>query len=302
MTASVEVKVGNRRVRLSNLDKVFYPDTGFTKAQVVDYYHRVAPALLPHLKGRPLTLKRYPDGVTAAYFYEKNCPSHRPEWMATVRVWSGRKDDYTNYCVVNNLPSLIWAANMASLELHTSLALAKDVLRPTMMIFDLDPGAPAAIRECCEVAVRLRRLLARLHLDCYPKTSGSKGVQVYVPLNARVTYEDTKPLAHAVAQQLEQEDRTLVVSNMSKSLRGGKVFVDWSQNDQHKTTVCVYSLRARESPTASTPVTWKEVADMARGKRDSLAFTADEVLARVEKHGDLFEPVATQRQKLPRLA
>jgi bifunctional non-homologous end joining protein LigD len=203
--------------------------------------------------------------------------------------------------VVDDLPSLIWVANMASLELHTSLARAEDIFRPTMMVFDLDPGPPAAIRECCEVGLELRELFAELKLESFPKTSGSKGLQVYVPLNTKVTYEETKPFALAVAQQLERKHPKLVVSKMAKELRTGKVFVDWSQNDDHKTTVSVYSLRARERPTVSTPVSWAEVEAHHGGKLKDLAFTSDQALDRVNRDGDLFAPVLELKQKLPRI-
>jgi bifunctional non-homologous end joining protein LigD len=301
MSQHVDVLVEGRQLKLSNLDKVLYPATGFTKAQVIDYYTRVAPVLLPHMAGRPLTLKRYPDGVDGPYFYEKKCPSHRPPWFHTAPVWSGRNKEEINYCVVDDLPSLIWVANMASLELHISLARAEDVVQPTMIVFDLDPGPPAGIRECCEVGLELRDLFAGLKLESFPKTSGSKGVQVYVPLNTGATYEQTKPFALAVAQQLEREHPKLVLSKMAKELRKGKVFVDWSQNDHHKTTVSVYSLRARERPTVSTPVTWAEVEGHHHGKLKELAFTSDQVLDRVDREGDFFAPVLKLKQKLPRL-
>ncbi len=297
----VYVEVAGRQLSLSNLDKVFYPKGNFTKAQVIDYYTQVAPAILPHLKGRALTLKRYPDGVEASYFYEKNCPKHRPDWVHTAPIWSGRKDETLDYCVIDDLPSLIWAANLASLELHTSLSQAKEPDRPQMMVFDLDPGPPASIKECCQVALTLRDLFDALGLQAFPKTSGSKGLQVYVPLNTRVTYEDTKTFALAVAQQLEAQHRDLVISTMKRSLREGKVFVDWSQNDRHKTTVCVYSLRAVERPMASTPVAWDEVQAYLAGKKPQLAFTSDQVAERVKKDGDLFAPVLKTKQKLPKL-
>ncbi len=299
MTQAIHVEVEGRQLKLSNLDKVFYPALGFTKAQVVDYYTRVAPALVPHMAGRPLTLKRYPDGVDGPFFYEKKCPSHRPEWFRTASVWSGRNQDSINYCVVDDLPSLVWVANMASLELHTSLALADDVHRPTMVVFDLDPGPPATIKECCDVGLHLRDLFAELKLKCFAKTSGSKGLQVYVPLNTPITYEETKPLALAIAQELERKNPKLVLSKMKKELRKGKVFVDWSQNDDHKTTVCVYSLRARERPTVSAPVSWDEVEAHQMGRRKDLSFTADEVLSRLDRDGDLFAPVLKLKQKLP---
>jgi bifunctional non-homologous end joining protein LigD len=300
VTPAIHVEVEGRRLKLSNLDKIFYPAVGFTKAQVIDYYTRVAPALVPHMAGRPLTLKRYPDGVDGQFFYEKKCPSHRPEWFRTVSVWSGRNQDNINYCVVDDLPSLVWVANMAGLELHTSLALADDIHRPTMLVFDLDPGAPATIKECCNVGLQLRDLFAELKLKCFAKTSGSKGLQVYVPLNTAITYEETKAVALAVAQELERKNPQLVLSSMSKELRKGKVFVDWSQNADHKTTVCVYSLRARERPTVSAPVSWDEVEARHRGRRKDLSFTADEVLARLDRDGDLFDPVLKLKQRLPR--
>jgi bifunctional non-homologous end joining protein LigD len=299
MTQAIQVEVGGRQLKLSNLDKVFYPAVGFTKAQVIDYYTRVAPALVPHMTGRPLTLKRYPDGVEGPFFYEKKCPSHRPEWFRTASVWSGRNKENIDYCVVDDLPGLVWVANMASLELHTSLAVAEDVHRPTMVVFDLDPGAPATIKECCDVGIQLRDLFAELKLKSFAKTSGSKGLQVYVPVNTAITYEETKPLALAVAQELERKNPRLVLSSMSKDLRKGKVFVDWSQNDDHKTTVCVYSLRARERPTVSAPVTWDEVEAHHKGGRKALSFTADEVLERLDRSGDLFAPVLKLKQRLP---
>jgi bifunctional non-homologous end joining protein LigD len=299
MSQAVQVEVAGRQLKLSNLDKIFYPAVGFTKAQVIDYYTRVAPALLPHMAGRPLTLKRYPDGVDGQFFYEKKCPSHRPEWFRTASVWSGRNKENIDYCVVDDLPSLVWVANMASLELHTSLARAEDVHQPTMVVFDLDPGAPATIKECCGVGLQLRDLFAELKLKCVAKTSGSKGLQVYVPVNNPVTYDETKALALAVAQELERKNPKLVLSRMSKDLRKGKVFVDWSQNDDHKTTVCVYSLRARERPTVSAPVSWDEVEAHHRGRRKDLSFTAGEVLARLERDGDLFAPALKLKQRLP---
>jgi bifunctional non-homologous end joining protein LigD len=296
---AVEVEVEGRRLKLSNLDKVFYPAVGFTKGQVIDYYRQVSPALLPHLRDRPLTLKRYPDGVEGQFFYEKQCPSYAPDWIKTVTVQNKRKIDY---CLANDLPTLIWLANLADLELHTMLSLAKDVMRPTMLVFDLDPGEPATIVECAQVGLALRELFKGLGLDAYPKTSGSKGLQIYVPLNTPVTYDDTKPFAHAIARLLEKQMPELVVSSMKKSIRKGKVLVDWSQNDDHKTTACVYSLRARERPTVSTPVRWEEVEEaLEAGSAEPLVFEASDVLERVSEHGDLFAPVVKQKQKLPAL-
>jgi bifunctional non-homologous end joining protein LigD len=303
VTQALEVEVEGRPLRLSNLDKVLYPEAGFTKAQVIDYYTRIAPAVLPHLRGRPLTLKRYPNGVEQGYFYEKECPSHRPEWVRTEAVPIRSEDRVVNFCLAEDLPTLVWLANLADLELHTSLSLAVPIERPTILAFDLDPGPPAAVLECARVALALRELLEPLGLEGWVKTSGSKGLQVYFPLNTETTYAETKPFALAVAQLLERRYPDLVVSSMRKELRAGKVFVDWSQNDQHKTTVSVYSLRARERPTVSTPVTWDELeAALAAGERDCLVFDSDAALARVAEHGDVFAPVLECRQELPELA
>ncbi|MGK2966888.1 MAG: non-homologous end-joining DNA ligase [Tepidiformaceae bacterium] len=297
-----EVTVEGRRLKLSNLQKVLYPASGFAKAQVIDYYTRISPVLLPHLQGRALTLKRYPDGVEAEYFYEKECPSHRPDWVATAPLWSDSNAKNVNYCLANDLPTLIWVANLASLELHTSLALAKDTNTPTMVVFDLDPGEPAALLECCEVALWLRDLFGALGLELVAKTSGSKGMQVYLPLNTPTDYEATRTFAHAVAGILERQYPDRVLSNMRKELRKGKVFIDWSQNAEHKTTVCVYSLRARPEPTVSSPVSWAEIeAAVAASDASSLVFTAPELLARVDEVGDLFAPALTLKQALPKL-
>jgi bifunctional non-homologous end joining protein LigD len=294
------VEVEGRRIALRNLEKVFYPEAGFTKGDVVDYYVRVAPVLLPHLRGRPLTLKRYPEGVEGPYFYEKRCPRHRPAWLSTADVWSEGNQEDIRYCVVNDLAALVWVASIADLELHTPLALARDFQSPGALAFDLDPGPPADLLTCCDVALLLRALLDRLGLASFPKTSGSKGLQVYVPLDGSASYDRTKAFAHAVARLLERTHPALVVERMLKSLRGGKVLVDWSQNDRNKTTVCVYSLRARARPTVSTPLRWSEVERAARTRRaGSLVFEAEDVLARVKRHGDLFAPVLALRQRLP---
>jgi bifunctional non-homologous end joining protein LigD len=298
---AVEVTVEGRRLRLTNLDKVMYPKTGFTKRDLIDYYVRIAPVLLPHLHDRPLTLKRYPNGVEGKFFYEKQCPSHRPDWVRTESVWSRHNKRNIDYCLANDLPTLVWLANLADIELHTSLSLWQEIERPTMMVFDLDPGEPADIVQCCQVSVWLRELFEPLGIESFAKTSGSKGLQVYVPLNTPVTYDDTKPFAKAVAELLEKQHPGEVVSRMSKELRPGKVLVDWSQNDEHKTTVCVYSLRAKERPTVSTPVTWDEVdACLEAGDPGMLVFDWEAVLARVESQGDLFAPVLTLKQELPR--
>jgi bifunctional non-homologous end joining protein LigD len=294
------VEVGGRRIALRNLDKVFYPEAGFTKGDVLDYYVRVAPALLPHLRDRPLTLKRYPDGVEGSFFYEKRCPSHRPSWLRTAPIRSEGNGEELRYCVVDDLPSLVWAVSIGDLELHTPLARASAFDRPTALAFDLDPGPPADVLACCDVALLLRRLMERLGLACFPKTSGSKGLQVYVPLDGRASYDVTKAFAHAVARLLERARPDLVVERMAKSLRGGKVLVDWSQNDRSKTTVCAYSLRARPHPTVSTPLRWQEVERAAHTRRaDGLTFEARDVLARVARGGDLFAPVLSLHQRLP---
>ncbi len=302
LEGGAEVTVEDRQLKFSNLGKVLYPRAGFTKGQVIDYYARVAPALLPHLRGRPLTLKRYPNGVEGKFFFEKQCPSHRPEWVRTAPVYSSRKGGDIDYCLADDLPTLLWAANLADLELHTSLSVAAEIQRPTMMVFDLDPGPPADIVQCCQVGLWLRGMFEGLGLQSFPKTSGSKGLQVYVPLNDdEASYAQTKPFAKAVAETLEKTYPELVVSRMTKSLRDGKVLVDWSQNDDSKTTVNVYSLRAKERPMVSTPVTWDEVdATHTAGEASRLAFDSEEALARLERHGDLFAPVLSEQQALPR--
>ena len=290
------VSTEGRELKITNWDKVLYPQTGFTKGDLVAFYARLAHTVLPHLHDRPLTLKRYPNGVEQPYFYEKQSPSHRPEWIQTAKIGD------VNYTLAQDRPTLIWLANLADIELHTSLSLARHPERPTMMVFDLDPGAPAGIVECCEVGLVLHGLFEQLGLESLAKTSGSKGLQVYVPLNTQVDYRATKPFARRVAEVLEQRMPELVVSRMTKRLRPGKVLVDWSQNDQHKTTVNVYSLRARERPTVSTPVTWEEVAACReRGDEGLLTFEAHELLERVEEHGDLFASVLSAKQQLPAL-
>jgi bifunctional non-homologous end joining protein LigD len=296
------VEIEGKHLSLTNLDKVLYPAAGFTKGQVIDYYARIAPVLLPQLKDHPLTLKRYPEGVDKEYFFEKNATKHRPDWVKTAPIWSEGNQRNVNYILADDLPTLVWIANLASIELHPSLSLAKDILCPRGMVFDLDPGAPANIVQCCQVGIWLRDIFAHFGLQSFPKTSGSKGLQIYVPLNSPTSYDATKPFAHALARLLENEHRELVVSDMKKELRVGKVFVDWSQNDDHKTTVSVYSLRAREHPTVSAPVKWEEVEQALKKKdADLLVFEAGQVLDRVQKMGDLFEPVRTLKQKLPKL-
>ncbi len=293
------VEIEGRQLKVSNLDKVLYPAAGFTKAHVIDYYARIGRWMVPHLKDRPLTFKRYPDGVEAESFFEKNAPSHAPDWVRTARVEGSTAA--VDFVLANDLPTLVWAAHLAALELHPSLSRAPKFDQPTMMVFDLDPGAPASLLECLRVAVVLRGMFDALKLRSFAKTSGGKGLQLYVPLNtAGVTYEDTKGFSRQVAQLLEQQLPDLVVSNMKKELRVGKVLVDWSQNDEKKTTVAVYSLRARERPTASAPVSWDEVEAALKARRpDRLVFEAAQLLRRVEREGDLFAPTLDLRQKLP---
>jgi len=296
------VEIEGKQLKLTNLDKVLYPAAGFTKGQIIDYYARVAPVLVPQLKNKPLTLKRYPNGVDSVPFFEKNATKHRPEWVKTVPVWSEGNQRDVNYILCNDLATLVWVANLAAIELHPSLSLAQDILCPRSLVFDLDPGPPANIVQCCQVGLWLREIFKHFNLQSFPKTSGSKGLQIYVPLNTKTSYDETKPLAHALARLLENEHRDLVVSDMKKAIRTNKVFVDWSQNDEHKTTISVYALRARERPTVSTPVTWDEVENTLK-KKDAklLVFESKQTLERVEKMGDLFAPLLNLKQKLPKL-
>jgi len=300
----VEVEIEGRKLKLTNADKVLYPASGFTKSDLIAYYAGVAPALLPHLHDRPLTLKRYPNGVDAEYFYEKRSPPHRPDWIQTVQVPSDRGKKEIPYTLCQDLPTLVWLANLADIELHPSLSLAADAARPTMVAFDLDPGEPAGIVECCEVALELRELFEQLGLEACAKTSGSKGLQVYLPLNQPDASYDrtTKPFARAVAGLLEERHPELVVAQMAKAKRAGKVLIDWSQNDEHKTTVCVYSLRATEQPRVSTPVSWDEVAACAEARQaEMLSFGPEDVLTRIAESGDLFGKILRLQQNLPAL-
>ncbi|HEX2195730.1 MAG TPA: non-homologous end-joining DNA ligase [Actinomycetota bacterium] len=295
----MQVKAGRRNVDVSNPDKVFYPETGFTKADVVRYYQDVAPVLLPHVKDRLVTLKRYPDGVEGGFFYEKQCPKHRPEWVSTAPM--RRKDGKViDYCLLNDRAALAWASNLANLELHTSLARSDRLDRPRALVFDLDPGEGTDVLDCAQVTLWIRTVFSDLGLESFAKTSGSKGIQMFVPVSAAATFDDTRAWAHAVALRLESEHPDAIVTKQSKEARRGKVLIDCSQNDDHKTTVSVYSLRARPRPTVSTPVTWDEI-EAALGSQDAsaLVFEHDEVLRRVDEHGDLFEPVLKLRQKLP---
>lgn len=288
------VQVEGRFVRLSNLEKVLYPSSGFTKRDLVRYYTQIGPTVLPHLMDRPFTFKRFPEGVNRPSFFEKHCPSHRPTWIQTGHL------DEVQHCLINDLPSLIWSANLAAIELHTTLATIDDTSNPTMLVFDLDPGEGAGVRECAEIALLLRDYLS--DFSTFAKSSGSKGLHVYVPLNSSTGFGTTKAFARATAEALERSYSDRVVSKMSKSLRIGKVFIDWSQNTDFKTTTTVYSLRAGEEPTVSAPLLWKEVERAARRASDAARlnhFSPEEVLARVDKWGDLFEPVLEIQQSLP---
>jgi bifunctional non-homologous end joining protein LigD len=289
--------IDGRSLKLTNWDKVLFPQTGFTKGDLISYYTRIAETALPHVRDRALTLKRYPNGVESQYFYEKQSPSHRPEWIRTERIGD------VDYTIVEERATLTWLGNLADVELHTSLSKATDPDCPTMVMFDLDPGPPADIVACCEVALVLAGLFDRLGLEALAKTSGSKGMQVCVPLNTPTTYAATKPFARRLAELLEQRLPDLVTARMTKQLRPRRVLIDWSQNDAHKTTVTAYSVRARERPTVSTPLSWDEVA-RCREQRDAavLSFETEDVLARVAAQGDLFAPAASLQQELPPLS
>lgn len=294
---TVEIEVDGRTISLSNLAKVLYPD-GFTKAQVIDYMARIAAVAIPHLTGRALTFRRYPDGTDTPGFFEKRCPGHRPPWVQ-VALGPGDRLGGIEYCRIDETAAMVWAANMAAIELHAPMARSDALDVPCALVFDFDPGAPAAMRECCEVALATREVLAAIGLDGWCKTSGSKGLQMYVPLNVPdVTHDAAADFALAVGQVLERQLPGRVTTVMAKAERPGKVFVDWSQNAFHKTTIAPYSLRARSEPTVSTPVDWDEVAAAAEGLTE-LRFTSDEVLARVDARGDLFAPVLTVEQRLP---
>jgi bifunctional non-homologous end joining protein LigD len=290
------VEIGGRALNLSNLDKVLWPATGTTKGDMVNYYAQIAPVLVPHLVGRAVTLKRFPDGVEKGSFYEKNCPSHKPPWVGTVKMGD------VNYCLVEEAAAVVWLANLAAIELHPTLAAKPDLGSPTSVVFDLDPGVPADVLTCARVALLVREVLERLHLEAWAKTSGSKGLQLYVPLNSGATYERSTPFAKAVAQLLEKRHPDLVLSYQLRAARAGKVLIDWSQNMASKTTVSVYSLRARPEPTVSTPMSWDEVEDaLAGGDPARFSFQWPEVLDRARDEGDIMADVLTRQQELPEL-
>jgi bifunctional non-homologous end joining protein LigD len=299
MTKKTTLKVAGKSLPVSNLDKIYYPKVKFTKGEVLAYYIKIAPFILPHLKGRPLTLKRYPNGVDAPFFYEKQCPKPTPAFVQTCQVARHHESGTIHYCLVNNLPTLVWAANLGDLEMHTFLSKAPRVHQPTQIVFDLDPGPPANAVQCAQVALWIKEMFDNLGLEIFVKSSGSKGLQIYVPLNTPTSYAETSPFAKAVAQTLEKAHPELVVSDMKKKLRGGKVLVDWSQNSETKTTVCVYSLRAKERPFVSMPLEWSEVEKCLAKKDPSLVFfDAGQALKRVEEKGDLFSPTLTLKQSL----
>ena len=297
MSAGLVVRVVDRDVPVSSLDRVLYPATGTTKAEVIDYYVRVAPYLLPYLRGRPATLHRFPEGVGGPHFFQTRVPPH-PPWVRTAVMTFERSGKTFEAAVVDDLPSLVWAANLSTLELHPYLGPAEAQHRPLVMVFDLDPGEPAGMRESCAVALRVRDLLAADGLAAWPKSSGAKGVHVYVPVTG-ATYDDTKPYAKRIAALLTRETPDLVVDRMTRALRPGKVLVDWSQNDMGKSTVAPYSLRSLRAPTVSMPVTWDDVAAGAAGDMSALFVTPDGALTRLAAGGDPFAPVLTTPQHLP---
>jgi bifunctional non-homologous end joining protein LigD len=301
--AKSRLVVGDRELTVSNLTKVLYPAVGFTKGQLIDAYADLAEVLLPHLRGRPVTLKRYPDGVEGKFFYEKRSPKHRPDWVATARIYSESHKVEIDYTLLEDLPSLVWSANLANIELHTSLARVDDLDRPDSLVFDLDPGAPADVIDCARIALRLQAFFTQLGLDSYVKTSGSKGLHLHVPLNGTATFAESRPFAKAVAETFEARFPDEVVSRQTKSRRQGRVLIDWSQNDPHKTTASVYTLRAKDRPTASTPLEWDEVEAAAEsGDATAFVFTIDDLRARIAAKGDLHAPLLNQKQDLPDLS
>jgi bifunctional non-homologous end joining protein LigD len=294
---SVTTEIEGRRLQLSNLDKVLYR-SGFTKGEVIDYHARIAPVMVPHVRGRALTFRRFPDGTDKTGFFEKRCPQHRPEWVP-VALGPGDRRGGIEYCCIEETAALVWAGNMAAVEIHAPMALARDLETPRAVVFDFDPGPETDIGDCCGIALRVRDILGAVGLDGWCKTSGSKGLQLYVPLNTDgASHDRAAEFALAVGQVLEKQLPKQVTTVMAKVHRPGKIFVDWSQNAHHKTTIAPYSLRARPEPTVSTPVSWEEVEAGAAGDVE-LRFEAADVLARVDEHGDLFSPVLTVEQHLP---
>lgn len=295
-SSAVRSEIAGRSLKVTNLTKVLYPMVGFTKAQVIEYYVKIAPVMLPHIEDRGVTFKRWPDGVTGESFFNKRCPNHRPDWVGTC-LGPGDRGGGIDYCQLSEVASLAWAANLAALEIHGPMARCDDLESPTMLVFDLDPGEPATIVQCCQIALAIKDVLDTVGLMSVAKTSGSKGMQLYVPLNTPHTHAHASDFALAVAQLLEKQMPTAVTATMAKKERPNKIFIDWSQNSRHKTTIAPYSLRGKDRPTVSTPISWDEVADGADG--EPLSFEAFEVLERVEEFGDLFEDAVSVEQELP---
>jgi bifunctional non-homologous end joining protein LigD len=301
-TTTRTIRVGKHSIEVSNLDKVFYPATQTTKGDVIEYYRAISGVLLPHARYRPVTLKRFPDGVEGFSFFEKKCPQHRPNWVKTIPLRRKRDDTDVHYCQINTEAALAWAAQIANLELHVSLATARAVDRPRAVVLDLDPGEGVDVITCGQLALRLRDMLAEHDVKALVKTSGSKGLHFFIPLNTPVSYDDTRPWARELARKLERDTPDEVVSGQSRAERAGKVLIDWAQNSFARTTVCAYSLRAMPAPTVSTPITWTELeAAVEADEAESLRFTVEDVLERVEEHGDLFAPVLEIKQRLPQL-
>jgi len=292
----VTVEVGERTLKLTNLEKVLYPQTGFTKANVIDYYVRIAPVFLNHIGDRGITMRRFPDGVDGESFFNKRAPHWRPDWLDAVRG-PGESDGPLDYCQLGELAAVAWAANLAALEIHSPMARSDDIESPTMLVYDLDPGEGTGMTECCQIAESLAEVLDAVDLHAWAKTSGSKGLQLYVPLNTPHTHDHVGAFARATGQLLERQRTDEITTTMGASNRIGKVLIDWSQNSRHKTTIAPYSLRAKPTPTVSTPITWDEVAAGAAG--EPLSFEAHDVLARVDELGDLFAPTVTLEQVLP---
>lgn len=303
MAERTPITVADRTLSVSNLDKVLYPETGFTKGQVIEYYTKIAPIILPHLRNRPLSLKRYPEGVRSQFFFQKNCPDHRPDWIETMRVRTeGKRSESTEieFCVINDEPGLIWLANLAALELHTYLSTTADFGTPTMMVFDLDPGPGADLGDCLRVGLELRDALEHFNLRSFAKTSGGKGLHLAVPLNTTCTFDRTKAFSRAIAGVIARNDPEKVTTIMSKRERQGRVFIDWSQNDRHKTTVCAYSLRAQPRQTVSLPTSWERIERAhRRSEPKSLIALADDAVRRVRRSGDPFAEVLSLKQHLP---
>jgi bifunctional non-homologous end joining protein LigD len=301
MPSKQKIQIEGHDLAISNIDKVYFPGNGFTKGEVIAFYSEIAAVILPHLRDRPLTLKRYPEGIAGEHFYEKNAPVHTPIWVERFAVPRSEGGSDIHYVLCNDLATLVWVTNLADIEKHVLLAKAPNLSRPTSLVFDLDPGEPAGILDCGRVALHLKSLFGALNLHCFVKVSGSKGLHMVVPLNCDVTYELTQPFAKVLAEMATQQLPGRVVSTMAKAQRRGKVFIDWSQNSNFKTTVCVYAMRAKQpEPFISMPITWEELAKTVnRGDQHSLFFSPAAAIKRIERIGDLFEPVLTLQQTLP---